>query len=115
MRRIAGFHSWLKELPETVRRQVLGRMRPRDYAPGAAVWHLGDLASECYLIQSGRVRLSNYSYAGKEVQIVEFRAGVCGWPMRVRRMPVRWRCVIAWRAWWRGWGSAPVRPRRARL
>lgn len=77
MRRIAGFHSWLKELPASVRDEVLGSMQSRDYAAGAAVWHLGDAASECYLIRSGRVRMSNYSYTGKEIQIVEFRAGDC--------------------------------------
>ena len=77
MRRIAGFHSWLRDLPEQVRNAVLGRMRPREYGSGAAVWHLGDAASECDRIESGRVRFSNVSYTGKEVQIVEFHAGDC--------------------------------------
>ena len=77
MRRVSGLDSWINGLPSSVRDAVVRCMRPRDVADGEAVYLAGGPGHECYLIHSGRIRITSYSRSGKEVQMMDFRDGAC--------------------------------------
>jgi CRP-like cAMP-binding protein len=69
--------SWIDGLPFDVRNTVLARMRTRRVAEGDAVYVVDDPGDACYRVQTGRIRLTNYSQSGKEIQLMELRAGDC--------------------------------------
>jgi CRP-like cAMP-binding protein len=72
-----GLHSWIRQLPEPARTDVLAAMRPREVTEGASVYTLGSPPNECYMIDSGRVRVCNFSDTGKEVCMGELFSGDC--------------------------------------
>ena len=72
---IRGLDSWLDALPSPVRETVEGELRPLAVADGNAVYSIGDSGRECYFIDRGRVRILDYSTGGKELQLMNLRAG----------------------------------------
>jgi len=77
MHRAGQRSNWIDILSNPLRDTIIQRMRSRSVADGEAVYAIGDPSSECYLIQSGRIRVVNYSRSGKEVQTKDFRDGDC--------------------------------------
>jgi CRP/FNR family cyclic AMP-dependent transcriptional regulator len=77
MRVVPGLHSWIHELPERVRANVVGAARPRAVGNGEAVYALGEKSDACYILQTGRVRICNVTDAGKEYSLGEFLPGDC--------------------------------------
>lgn len=77
MPQASGTRNWIEGLPSQLRETIEQRMQPRHVADGESVYAAGDPGHECYLIQSGRVRMTNYAYSGKEVQTLELREGDC--------------------------------------
>jgi CRP-like cAMP-binding protein len=77
MRTVSNLYSWIDGLPPAVKDAVEARLRARRVANGGTVYALGDASRECYVIARGRVRFSNYSAAGKQIQMAEFRTGDC--------------------------------------
>lgn len=74
---LPGLHGWIEQLPEPVRDTVLAAMRPRKVATGESVYELGAVSDACYLIESGRVRICNFTESGKEVSMGELLPGDC--------------------------------------
>jgi CRP-like cAMP-binding protein len=72
---IRGLDSWLDVLPASVRGAVDRQLRPLSVADGDAVYSIGDPGRECYFIERGRVRILDYSTGGKELQLMNLRAG----------------------------------------
>lgn len=77
MLKIPNLHNWISGLPDPIKEAVLAQMQPRRYADGETVWAVGDTGKSAYIIDSGRVRLCNYSFDGKEVRMGELRDGDC--------------------------------------
>lgn len=77
MLKIFGLYDWTAELSAEVRSQVTGAMQLRRFSDGETIYSVGDLADECYQIRSGVVELRNYTSAGKQLVMVEFRTGDC--------------------------------------
>lgn len=77
MRTVSSLYSWIEGLPPAVKRAVHDRMRVRQVPDEGIVYALGDASRECYLITAGRIRFSNYSASGKQIQMAEFRSGDC--------------------------------------
>ena len=77
MQRITALHSWIGNLPADIREAVVQRMRSRHYSDGEAVYTLGEVGHELYMVESGKIRFCNYTLKGKEIQIAEIRAGDC--------------------------------------
>jgi CRP-like cAMP-binding protein len=74
---LPGLHGWIQQLSEPVRTAVLAAMRLREVAAGEAVYHLGAAPDACYLIETGRVRICNFTESGKEVSMGELLPGDC--------------------------------------
>ncbi len=74
---LPGLHGWIQQLPESVRDNVLAAMRPREVAAGESVYQLGAAPDACYQIDSGRVRICNFTESGKEVSMGELLPGDC--------------------------------------
>lgn len=74
---LPGLHSWIRPLPEPALGDVLTAMRPREVLAGDSVYLLGSPPLECYMIDSGRVRICNFSNTGKEVCMGELMPGDC--------------------------------------
>ncbi|GGO88895.1 catabolite gene activator [Marinobacterium nitratireducens] len=77
MKKIRALHSWIEHLPPDIREAVLARMRRRHYCDGEAVYRLGEEGHELYMVESGKVRSSNYTLKGKEIQYTVLQAGDC--------------------------------------
>jgi len=75
MARIHGLDSWLDAIPAAARAAVELQLRPLRVAEGEAVYSIGDSERECYFIRRGRVRILDYSSAGKEIQLMNLRTG----------------------------------------
>lgn len=52
-------------------------MQFRRFSNGETIYSVGDQADECYRVNSGMVELRNYTYAGKQIVMVELRKGDC--------------------------------------
>lgn len=72
-----GLHGWIQQLPEPVYGAVLAATSRREVAAANAVYELGSPPDACYLIESGRVRICNFTESGKEVRMVELLPGDC--------------------------------------
>lgn len=77
MQKVTALHSWIGKLPPGISKAVMKQMRPRHYRDGEAVYTLGEKGSELYMIESGKIRICNYSLKGKEIQVAEIRGGDC--------------------------------------
>lgn len=77
MQKVTALHSWIGKLPSDISKAVMKHMRQRSYNDGQAVYTLGEEGHELYMIASGKIRLSNYTLKGKEIQLGEIRAGDC--------------------------------------
>jgi CRP-like cAMP-binding protein len=77
MRKIPGLHNWVDELPAAVHEALTACMQAQRYVDGEAIYRVGEEARGLYLIKSGDVRLCNYTYNGKQIQMVYFHAGDC--------------------------------------
>ncbi|GGO83401.1 Crp/Fnr family transcriptional regulator [Marinobacterium nitratireducens] len=77
MHKIPYMHNWIDRLPQACRDAVLRQMKPRRYAEGETIYSVGEAAEGLYLIDSGRVRISNYTQSGKEIRMAEFHDGEC--------------------------------------
>lgn len=75
--KIPSLHSWISVLPDSVRDKVIAQMQRRRYSDGDSVWVVGDKGTACFLIESGRICMCNYSADGKEVRMGELLAGDC--------------------------------------
>lgn len=75
MRNIRGLDSWLDVLSAEIQKAVGCQLEPRILENGEAVYSIGDRRPECYFIRSGRVRILDYSSSGKELQLMNLRAG----------------------------------------
>ncbi len=75
MRRIRGLDSWLDLLSADTKRAVARLLRLRLVEDGQAIYSIGDPGPECYFIRSGRVRVLDYSSSGRELQLMNLRAG----------------------------------------
>lgn len=74
---LPGLHSWIQQLPDSVRGDVVSAMRPRTVAAGEAVYRLGGAADACFMIRRGRIRICNFTESGKEVSMGELLPGDC--------------------------------------
>ncbi len=74
---IPDLHSWIKGLSEPVKAAVMEQMQPRRYSDGEIIYSLGEDATALYQVQSGYVNMCNYTYSGREIQLVQFRFGDC--------------------------------------
>lgn len=52
-------------------------MQSRRFSNGETIYSVGDQADDCYRISRGMVELRNYTYAGKQIVMVELREGDC--------------------------------------
>ncbi|WP_116365490.1 Crp/Fnr family transcriptional regulator [Parahaliea mediterranea] len=77
MKKIRALHSWIDNLPPDIREAVVQRMRTRHYGDGEAVYMLGEEGHELYMVASGKIRSSNYTLRGKEIQYAVLQAGDC--------------------------------------
>jgi CRP/FNR family cyclic AMP-dependent transcriptional regulator len=77
MKKIQGLHGWIDSLPATLRETVRGRMKPRRYEDGQAIYLMGDEGHELFQIVNGKVRAGTYTLEGREVQMAELRKGDC--------------------------------------
>jgi len=77
MLRQPGLHGWIEQLPEAVRDNVLSAMRLRRLAADERLYELGSPPDHCYLIRAGRIRICNYTEAGREVAMGQLLAGDC--------------------------------------
>ncbi len=77
MRTIPDMHDFIGDLPESVRQEVLALRSVRRFQAGEAIYRQGDSPTELYRLDSGGVKLCNYSIDGKEFLAGEFRPGDC--------------------------------------
>jgi len=61
-----NIESWIDALPEAVKCDVLGSMTVQRYGKGETIFSEGDDCDALYLVESGKVVLSNLSASGKE-------------------------------------------------
>lgn len=77
MKKIRALHNWIGNLPPDVGEAVLQRMRRRHYDDGEAVYLQGEEGQELYMVESGRIRSTNYTLRGREIQYAVMQAGDC--------------------------------------
>lgn len=77
MKTIPHMHDFISGLPESVRVEVESRCKQRRVCKGETVYSQGDPATEMYQLITGGVKLSNYSFGGREFSGIEFRPGDC--------------------------------------
>ncbi len=77
MRTIPDMHDFIGELPEAIREEVLELSSLRKFKAGEAIYRQGDAPNELYRLNTGGVKLCNYSLDGKEFLAGEFRPGDC--------------------------------------
>lgn len=77
MKTIPHLHDLFGSLPESIREELAAVTTPRHFLAGEPVYRQGDEASEMYQVIAGCVRLCNFSYDGKEVELSRFRPGDC--------------------------------------
>lgn len=77
MYKVSGLHSWLTNLDAEVIRALEEKSQQRDYSAGEYVYKLGDPSSYCYVVESGRIRMCNYTADGHEIVMMEFFDGDC--------------------------------------
>ena len=70
-------HDFIGDLPDAVREEIESLSTIRRVNKGEAVYARGDESTELYRLLEGAIKLCNYSLAGKEILMGEFRPGDC--------------------------------------
>ena len=77
MQKIPNVHNWLEQLPSNIREIVLSHMKTISMVDGENIYAQND-ASQClYQIESGKVRVCNYSAEGREIVYAILLPGDC--------------------------------------
>jgi CRP/FNR family transcriptional regulator, cyclic AMP receptor protein len=88
LKKLAGVHSWIGLLPESLRDEVLRSMHPKTFRDGQRIYAVGETGSESYLLVRGRVRVTNQAFDGKELLVMVLQPGDCfGDHSMVDRLP----------------------------
>ncbi len=77
MQGIPFFHNFIDTLPEEVRSEMLEIANLRTYTEGEQIYRVGENSNKLYKIESGTVRLCNYSLHGKEITFGRLEVGDC--------------------------------------
>ncbi len=67
--------DFFSSLPEQVRHDLKAHSVERRLAKGQALYRHGDASDEIYQLIEGGIRLSNLTFEGKEIVLVDFRPG----------------------------------------
>ncbi len=77
MQKIKNLHSWINELPDDLKAKMLACAQTKHYADGEAIYSLGEPAKACFMIQTGQVRICNFTFSGKVIQMASLYEGDC--------------------------------------
>lgn len=64
-----NLENWIDALPETLKCEILGSMEVQQYVKGETIFSERDDCNALFLLESGKVLLSNLSACGKEYNV----------------------------------------------
>lgn len=77
MLKIPNLHNWIADLPSEVRKAVFDRMVTRHFKAQDEIYRVREEAVGIYLVDSGMIRLGNYTQSGREILIIDFYENEC--------------------------------------
>lgn len=77
MHAILHMHDFFGGLPEPIKQDIVEQSVERKVSKGQAVYRKGDQSREIYRLQSGMIKLCNYSLDGVEILTGELKSGDC--------------------------------------
>lgn len=85
MHKVLNMHNWVSELPEEIQREVIQRCATRKLTEGEYLYRLGDIASDCFQMIEGKLKICTFDQAGQEMIQFYLMEGDCvgEWPLLI--------------------------------
>lgn len=75
MKEIENFHNWFALIPKHIQEEIQSRFVLKTYEPGCFLYKNGDSSNASFQIETGKIKICNFSHQGQEYIISYLLSG----------------------------------------